>query len=83
MSYEREEGPRETRELPLVTATGDLPVEFTVRARIPAWSSIGADAGDEIPLFECTRCPGAVVWGDRLHAHRAWHDEIKAKELRR
>jgi hypothetical protein len=49
-------------------------VEFIVRARVPAWQVTGGTMyADEIPLFECSRCPGVVIWGDRLYPHREWH----------
>lgn len=69
--YEREDGPRRTLEFPAVDP--NTPVEFTVRATVPAWVTLGATSGTELPLFECSHCPGVVVWGDRLGAHQEAH----------
>lgn len=75
--YEREDGPRRTR---LDLTAAPAPVEFTVRARIQAWQATGSSMyADEIPVFECNRCPGVVIWGDRLHVHREWHQVLDAR----
>lgn len=71
--YEREDGPRVTR---IDLSSVPPPVEFTVRARVQDWQVTGSGPGSEIPLFECSRCPGPVIWGDRLHAHREWHQAV-------